>query len=470
MAARIFRIAVKSLAVIFIVRWLGPSEFGLFTLALSTVALVAVFVDLGISPGTARLLAEGEHGTTEVLRTSTVVLTCSLVIGSLILVAYGDAFLALINAEELQGLILVLVGLLWARVAVYYAKKLFEGLRRVDLSSRVSLAIDWAPWAFALLGVGVLQASAAVGLVGKLLGTCLLIAGLGIAAGRLLSGRSSEGRPIGPRLLFRYSLPMMLTATSFYVYAHADILIIQAFLGEAEVGIYGTAVRLLDVLHVPAAAIGSAAAAFFVRTRERDPDELPDLFRKVTRGILTLYIPLTAGLLLTARPLLPFLFGQDYSAAGVVAIIYGPFLLMKSLAGTYSMALDYLGHAGERAIAVGVSAAANIILNILLVPRYGIVAAAMATQVTYVPLVAWYVHRLIRISRASYASVWADLRPVVGATLLMAAGIGLVLFVLEWHVLVVIGLGIALYAVASWTNGAITARDVRFLVRSISSN
>lgn len=468
--ARSFRVVVKVFAVVLIARWLGPSNFGLFTLVLSAVALGAVFIDLGIAPGTARLLAEGRKNRQSIFRISFGVLLTTLGLGGVLLFSFGETLFGIINASRLHNFVGLFLGLLGAQVFFNYGRKIFEGLRRVDLSSKVGLALEWAPWTLALAAVAFIRAEAEYALIGKLIGTCLVLVGLGLVARRSLKPLSrSKSKQVGIKTLLRYSFPMMLTAASFYIYSHSDILLIQAFLGEEKVGVYGVVVRLLDTLHVPAAAIGSAAAAFFVSTKRESPDQLPNLFQKVTRGILTFYLPLVAGLLLTAERLIPFLFGGEYADAALIAVIYAPTLLMKSLSGTYSLALDYLGFAKQRAMAVTFSAVCNLGLNFLIIPYLGIVGAAVATQVTYVPLVFWYAYVLAKMTNAECGEILSKVKSILLATLAMCVGL-LAVDATGAHILLIVLFGVIIYFVVAILTGVVNRKDLGLITRSMSNS
>jgi O-antigen/teichoic acid export membrane protein len=207
----------------------------------------------------------------------------------------------------------------------------------------------------------------------------------------------------------------MATSASMYVYIESDILLVQYFLGERFVGMYGVVVRLARTLNVPAIAIGSAAAGYFSKTRLSD-DLRSDLFTYATQGIVALYLPLSAGLVLTADELLPFVFGSEYVEAALAATIYAPYLLMHATAALHSLALDYMGFARRRAVAALLSAAANVALNIVLIPQFGIEGAALATQITYTPLALWYVFATVNCVGGSKTFFLRKMSPVLLST------------------------------------------------------
>jgi len=464
--ARVLNVVLKAIAVIYLARLLGPNEFGIFTLILTAAALITVFIDLGISPATARFLAEEKWNNRKILLSSfTILLGVYFTIAGLLLLFGGHLF-NLINAAVLDDFSVYLILLIFFQVKHQFFKKCYEGLKRVDLSSKVSLVFDWTPWGLALIFVLIFNATANYAVLGKLAGSILILIGLGIPLWKIINDRQFNITRSFPGYfkIFSYALPMLVTAISFYIYTHSDILIIQGFLGETEVGIYGVAVRLLETLHVPAAAIGSAVAAYFVTVRNNEPENLDKLYYDTTNWTLFIFFPLSVGLAVTAKDLIPFLFGHEYSAAGIIAIIYTPMLLAKSLSATYSLALDYMGYAKQRAIAISISAALNIGLNFIMIPRYGIIGAAVTTQITYLPLVLWYSVMIQRLTNSNNAVLLKKVLPILISGITM----GLVVFTVnhftEQHILTLIFIGIIVYLVSAYSSGAFKISEVKKLL------
>lgn len=390
---------VKAGAVILLARLLGPVEFGLLILVLSIVAVLGLLSDAGISAATARLLSEAPERALSTLAVAAGSLLVLLVLAVLLLLSFADWLAELLGAPQVADLRWIIALLLTAAIGRKFAVKFFEGLGRVDLASKVTVAVGWAPWLLAVVLVLRMSPQATWALAGHAAGSMVILGALVVVLARLMrSERTPEPGVTRTthRQLIGYALPMVATAAGFLVYTQVDVILVQYFLTTAQVGVYGTAVRLLDLFHVPAAAVGASVAVFFVRLTRTRPDQAARLFETVTASILLLYVPVGVFLLLFASELIAFIFGPVYLSAGVVVAVYVPFLLLKSLSGTYSLALDYLGFATRRAVLVTISAVANVALNIFLIPRHGLVGAAVATQITYVPLGLYYAWLLSR--------------------------------------------------------------------------
>jgi O-antigen/teichoic acid export membrane protein len=451
---------VKAGAVILLARLLGPAEFGLLILVLSIVAVLGLLSDAGISAATARLLSEAPERARSTMAVAAGSLLVFLVLAVLLLLFFADWLADLLGAPQVADLRWIIAVLLTAAIGRKFAVKFFEGLGRVDLASKVTVAVGWAPWLLGLALVLGISPRATWALAGHAAGSMII---LGVLAVVLTSLMRSERTP-GPgvtrtthRQLIGYALPMVATAAGFLVYTQVDVILVQYFLTTADVGVYGTAVRLLDLFHVPAAAVGASVAVFFVKLTRTRPDQAARLFELVTTSILLLYLPVGVFLLLFASELIAFIFGPVYLPAGVVVAIYVPFLLLKALSGTYSLALDYLGFAFRRAVLVTISAVANVALNMVLIPRQGIVGAAVATQITYLPLALYYMWLLSRETGGSVMTT--KLGRISGAAVASGAFTWLVGRWASAHVVALAGMFLVLYLLLLMVTRAVTEED-----------
>jgi O-antigen/teichoic acid export membrane protein len=76
-------------------------------------------------------------------------------------------------------------------------------------------------------------------------------------------------------------------------------------------------------------------------------------------------------------------FGAAYLPAVPVVQVFALYVVVHTINQITSDGLDYLGRARSRAIAKGVAAVSNVLLNLLLVPMVGVIGAAIATVITH---------------------------------------------------------------------------------------
>ncbi|MDB5429206.1 MAG: polysaccharide biosynthesis protein [Caulobacter sp.] len=190
------------------------------------------------------------------------------------------------------------------------------------------------------------------------------------------------------RVYAGYGLPVALSLILALVIASTDRFLLAGFLGEKAVGVYHAgytlANRTLDVIFIW---LGMAGGPAMVLALERGGlKALQDAAKEQASLMLLLALPAAAGLALTARPLAEIMIGPALSqAAGEVT----PWIAVAALFGgltTYYLHQAFtLGRRTTLLFAAMIApAAANLILNLILIPRFGIAGAMWATAASYV--------------------------------------------------------------------------------------
>ncbi|MBB6351301.1 O-antigen/teichoic acid export membrane protein [Nonomuraea muscovyensis] len=199
---------------------------------------------------------------------------------------------------------------------------------------------------------------------------------------------------------------------AFHFLLTLDVLLLNALASTAAVGIYTVAVTVLALTRIPSDAIAQVVLPFQAGEDARDAD-------RVTARTLRLNLILSAGVIGTlavAAPLLiPLVYGEAF--AGSVAPLWAlaPGAIALALIRLVEQHLVRLARPiGMTMIAI-CALGANVALNLLLIPRWGAVGAALASSATYVPMavleIAWFA-RSARIPMRELLPRPADVRSV----------------------------------------------------------
>jgi O-antigen/teichoic acid export membrane protein len=196
--------------------------------------------------------------------------------------------------------------------------------------------------------------------------------------GRAESARAQEYFAYGAPLAGGLILSLILTS--------GDRLVINAFLGEAEVGAYSAgyqvAARLLDIIFV----WGSAAVTpILVAAYERGGPEEAALVAKDGYAFrLGIGAPAAIGIALLAVPICNFLIGENLRMQAALIVPGVAFAaLLAGMCDYFSEAFMLSKKALQRAILMLIPAVANIAINIVLLPRIGLQGAVIATIAAY---------------------------------------------------------------------------------------
>jgi len=184
---------------------------------------------------------------------------------------------------------------------------------------------------------------------------------------------------VGP--LVRFSAPvagMVLTGT---LLLWVDTLLLGAFRPPMEVAAYGIVVRLVAAATGVLATVIQIFGPFVAQLVTRgDLSRLRDVLHTATRWTFLLSAPLLVLLMLIGPGLLG-LFRRPMGFAGVGLVVLAMAFLADALTGPVGHVLTMSGRSGLNLANNAVAVAGNVALNLVLIPRFGIVGAAVSWAV-----------------------------------------------------------------------------------------
>ncbi|GAB2696065.1 flippase [Mucilaginibacter koreensis] len=182
--------------------------------------------------------------------------------------------------------------------------------------------------------------------------------------------------------LLAMSWPLIISGIMVSVYMKIDQLMLQNMRGAKEAGAYATAVNLSEAWNfIPSVIVASLFPAILNARR----DDL-NRYRKRIQDLydLMVYISLPIALIISiAAPLIYKLYKPEYASAAPVLSLHiwsGVFVFLGAANGQYLIAENY---ARLSFLRTGFGAVINVILNLILIPRYGMMGTAIATLVAY---------------------------------------------------------------------------------------
>jgi O-antigen/teichoic acid export membrane protein len=449
-------------------RVLGPTEYGYFTLAVA-VSTIAIFLsDLGITAATPRFLAERTHSRSAVnvvfgdalrMKLIAAIPTCAAL--ALLAGPIADAFDTPQAAWPIRGMSIVVL----TQGLFLFMTGTFEALGRISINLRIvaaeSVVEGTAMVLLVALGAG--ATGAAFGrAIGYSVGVGIAIAFIWRVVGRPRTG-DAEVSGLRPRDIARYAGALLIIDGIFRLFSQMDVLLIGALLnGGRAVGLYGIPIMIAWFLHYPAGAIASAVAPRLAQRDDRPPDVA--MFARSLRYIVALQGIFLAPIVVWAEPILVHLLGAKYRDSAEVLRALAPFILLAGPAMLVSVGVNYMGEARRRIPLALAMLTANVAVNVVLLPKIGIVAGAISNDVAYaiwVPGHMWILHRLLGLELRPQALVLvrATAAAAIAAVplLLIGTDIGIVVLVLG------VALACAVYLVALRLIGELAREDIDFL-------
>jgi O-antigen/teichoic acid export membrane protein len=251
---------------------------------------------------------------------------------------------------------------------------------------------------------------------------------------------------------------MLLVQMLYYI----DTVMMGMLQMEAATGLYNAGFKIVVFLTTCGAFYYDAIFPVMCSYYEKSREALQRLLSQTARLMLSVGLPLATGGALLAQPLLNMFYGPAYDPAAAVFRILIWFAALMYLNMIYDRGLWACGRYKTYLAIIAAEVCLNVVLNALLLPRFGIIGAAGCKL--GVTLLGFGFYYRVFNGIVSVPFVRFLLRPAL-ACLVMAAALwgGLLL---HWPVLLLIGLGGVVYLAVLWGLRGITAEDLRF-VRSL---
>lgn len=185
------------------------------------------------------------------------------------------------------------------------------------------------------------------------------------------------------RQILQFSLPLLPMGLLLIVNSSVDIIMLNMFTSASEVGKYAAAARLVMLFALITLPMKLIFAPMIASQHGKNGGGKAEMLYKTScRWMLFLNLPVFTLLLIAREPLM-MIFGQEYAASGPVVL---GFLLIGALFASFAgVAGDMLTMTGNQHLELACMSgglALNIYLNLLIIPRYGVIGAAIATMVS----------------------------------------------------------------------------------------
>jgi O-antigen/teichoic acid export membrane protein len=177
------------------------------------------------------------------------------------------------------------------------------------------------------------------------------------------------------------SRSLFLIAGCQLLLGQADILIVGMLKNSAETGVYAAGSRIATLITFGITAVNSVLAptiaALYAKNHKA---ELQKTLTFAARGVLAYTVPVVLGLIVFGKPVLR-LFGHEFGAAYPVLLILAIGQVVIAACGSVGYLMTMTGHQRQALQVIAASAITTIVLNLCLIPRFGLIGAAIATVI-----------------------------------------------------------------------------------------
>jgi len=468
LASRVLALAMLAITTPFLVRFLEPDQYGTYATLIAVFGLLMILVSSGIDTGARKYLAEEraldgwqDHVFGYYFRLAA--LLVAVAVGLLVLASWTGLLARSLGAKYTTYVYLVAVLAVAAQFRAY-ARGALMGLKLEHVSEPLRV-LQSASFGVFAVGLVVLDYGVAGVLVGHIVSSVLVIVvALAVIAQHV--SLWSVLRPTPPgfpgRELIDFNSLTIVTLFLLFSLRHVDVLMLEAFRASEQVAYYRAALVLTQLLWLVPRSIQAAMIQSTSNLWESGRiDRITEIGSRACRYTLLVTGLLAVGLASLAAQFVPLYYTEAYTPAVLPVLLLLPGTVGFALARPIFAISQAKGDLRPLVAATGTTAGLNLVGNLLLIPVYGMVGAAIATSVAYATLPVFHVvaaHRIgyqplahSRLSRIAVTIVATGL-PLLALTRLIADPLV--------AILVVPPVGGVLYAVFAVFTGSVTLDEL----------
>ncbi|WP_224270037.1 polysaccharide biosynthesis C-terminal domain-containing protein [Haloprofundus salinisoli] len=460
-----------------LVRVLTAAEYGDYAFVMSVLSVTMIVINAGIFDGIRKYIAEqrpdADWNSNVFAYYMQVGLALAFAAVVIILLVLQLGLVERFFSPEFEIYFYMLAALVVIRQLWAIGRGTLMGLGYEHISEPTKMA-RWV--VFALVGVPL--AAIGWGVVGVLIGRVVARGVVAIAVFWFVSkyvSLSAITRRVPPdfprkELLSYNSLSVVLILLTSSLY-HVDLILIRTLSGAQQTGYYNAALIVAEFLwFVPTAMQTVLLQSTSEWWSQNKIDTVTSVTSRATRYVVLITTIMCLGIGALADQFVSLYFGSEYLAAVAPLLLLLPGTLGFAVARPIFAVGQGKGELRLLILATGASATLNLVLNLLLIPRYGTLGAAVSTSIGYGSMVVFHV---LSARHIGFDPI-SDLRlgRIVATTVVAAVPVYGLPRVLEGDILelvVVPPVGFVVFLVAAVLFGAIDRSEVNEVRQRLSA-
>jgi len=370
---------------IVLARWLGAANLGLYQMVITVQGIAVLVATLGIPVALTKYVAEYKDNKEKLIQTVSSGLISPILFGILVgilLYALSGTLAGIFHMPELARLLKILAFVFPFTSLLEALLGLFNGLREMKTYAYLmilrSLLMILFIIAFVRLGFGV--EGAVLGIVLSVIGGCVF----GLYRSRRFVHLNLQGFVQNAKKLVLFGSQMFGANAMGLILAYTDIILIGYFLAAKDVGYYSVAVSLsMFFLIIPQAIQKITYPATSEYWSQNNHQALSSMIDKSMKYSACILLPLGLGVGFFSKEIVTVIFGGEFIYAALpLCVLLIARVIRGSTINPIGASFSGIGRPDIALKLDSLSAGINVALNILLIPRFGIVGAAVATTIS----------------------------------------------------------------------------------------
>lgn len=429
---------VKAGVIVYGARVLGTSGWGVFSYAITLAGFLTLFMDPGLNNIIMREIGKVDDEKQRTIFSTTFAMKIVLLLAGIVVVIFVAPFFSTLpGAKALLPIVALILGFDTLReFLTSYAR----GMERMELDAAIFLLTNFGILVFGFLFLALAKTPASLAwayVVGDILGIGLAT----IITRKFFKKISVYFSPALIVPILQSAWPFAVTSALALLLTNTDILIISWIKTASAVGIYSSAIRIIQVLYLIPTIFQFSTLPLFARFANKDNARFRTALEQTVGLIFLASVPLAIGGAILGTGIMSFIFGSAYAAGGTSFKILAIGLMFDFPAVVISSAIFAYNRQKSLIIASAIAGGINVAFDILLIPHWGINGSSTATLIAQIAS-NWYLWHMMK--KINYFTVLPSLKRIGVASVVMAIVTG-TLYLLHAHVVVTIIVGAIVY-------------------------
>ena len=383
----------KLFLIVYVARIFGATEYGKFTFALSFVSLFSILSDFGLGSLIIREFSKEKKDTEEFSSVFSLKLILSLI--TLILILFGSFFIT--EDIKIQKVIWILAVYILSNSFLSITYAFFRARQQMEYEAFVKILqavvvtgigffiIFKAP-SIENLSFGYLFASL-IALFFTIFLFCLKICPL-----KLIFDKANWKK------ILTMSWPLGLSAILSMVYVNIDSIMMGSFNQIIQVGWYNAAYKIVGITMIPANFISGSFFPYLSKSFEKSKKEFKKAFDYYLEIAIYFSVPIVVGGIALAPKIIDLVYDPSYFPSVLAFKLLIIITFLSFFTGCFFQILFILNKQKKLLLITFLSAVTNIILNLILIPRYSLYGAAIAKVSTIFLILILIVWSALKVS------------------------------------------------------------------------
>jgi len=450
--------------IMYTARYLGVEEFGILSFALAFTRLFGFFANLGLQQLTVRevarnkILANKYLGNVLTIKIISTTITFGLIALSINLLGYPDQTIKVVY-------FIALFIIFDAFILVF--NSIFKAFERMKYPSIGQIFNGILLLSGALFAIK--HGSNVVGfaLLFSLASLIVLLYSFIISTWKFGLPRMEIDWEFWKNTV-KEALPFGLTGTLITLYYWIDSVMLSLMQGNDVVGYYNAAYRVALVLLAIPMAVNGAVVPILSQFHVTSPGSLKFAFEKHFKCMIIIALPMGVGITLLADKIILLIFGVEYepSIIALQILVWGIVLIFARTA--FERLFESINQQIIVTKVFGGCVMLNVILNLILIPKYSYIGASIATVITDLTV---FILVCIWGSRLNYYTSYKNFFGIILKVAVASVVMGIFIeYFKNLSLLILILLAVAIYAAAIFLVKAVNKEDINLLRKSIDIN